>query len=314
MVEQQRPGGPPGRKEGGPDTSPDRQQPQQTTTATITDQAVACGEHGWHVFPCGGRDNPKRPRDGWRWAEWNTTDPAKIRQWLAGTDVYGIACGPSGLVVVDLDMPKPGYRLPAGWAAEPGVVDGKDVFAVLCELAAADWPDTYSVMTPSGGWHLYFTADPARKITVSVGDNGGIAPMIDIRGTGGYVVAPGSVIGGQIYETFNDTDVQPLPEWLANLCERAAPPPAARQPPGQPASHAGYLRAALDGEAAAVASAPEGSRNSQLNKSAYKLARFGELDTGTITAELTDAGQRAGLPDTEIQRTLRSVFTAWGRQ
>jgi hypothetical protein len=308
-------------KSNGPHASTGHHQPPQTTTASIGDAlagALAAAARGWHVFPCGSRRNPKAPRDGWRWAEWNTTDPVKIRQWLTGTTVYGIACGPSGLVVADLDMPKQGYKLPGGWAAEPGITDGKDVFAALCELMGSPWPSTYAVVTPSGGWHLYFTADPGRRITVSVGDNGGIAPMVDIRGIGGYVVGPGSVVDGRVYETFHDTVPEPLPGWLAEACERSARQTSgspARAPYGQPATRrAAYLRAARDGEAAAVAAAPEGGRNAQLNKSAYKLAGYGELDAGTITAELTSAARSAGLPDNEIQRTIRSALTARDRQ
>ena len=39
----------------------------------------------------------------------------------------------------------------------PGIVDGKDVFARICERAGQPWPATHAVATPSG-WHLYFRA------------------------------------------------------------------------------------------------------------------------------------------------------------
>lgn len=284
---------------------------------TAVEAALAAARRGWHVFPCGGRSNPKEPRDSWKWTRWNTTDPAKIRLWLADTDVYGIACDPSSLVGVDLDMPKPGYTFPDGWAAEPGVRDGKDILAVLCELAGEPWPCTYSVITPSGGWHLYFQADPARRITVSVGDdNNGVAPLIDIRGTGGYLVGPGSVIGGRAYEVFDDRDPVPLPGWLAGLCEKnqAAPVPRPRAVPHY-GRHDNYARAALDSECATIAAAPEGSRNHQLNTSAYKLARFaadGTLDPDELWNRLCHAAGCAGLSALESDRTIRSAFKARG--
>ncbi|WP_443044077.1 bifunctional DNA primase/polymerase [Streptomyces sp. NBC_00322] len=71
----------------------------------------------------------------------------------------GIATGPSGLVVVDLDLPKhPDDTPPAEWAI-PGVNNGADVLAVLCERHRQPYPDdTHTVRTWSGGTHLYFAA------------------------------------------------------------------------------------------------------------------------------------------------------------
>ena len=48
-------------------------------------------------------------------------------------------------------------------------------------------PDTLAVATPSGGFHLYF------KGTVQ-SSAGRIAPGIDVRSSGGYVLVPGSVL------------------------------------------------------------------------------------------------------------------------
>ena len=79
--------------------------------------AVAAAARGWHVFPCKAGDNT--PRDGWRWTQWHTTDPARVRQWWAsGSDNVGIAAGPSSLVVIDLDTSK-GGPLPPPWGNVP---------------------------------------------------------------------------------------------------------------------------------------------------------------------------------------------------
>jgi hypothetical protein len=263
-------------------------------TLQITDTVA----HRWHRFPCRG----KQPRPGWRWAEWNTADPEKLRSWLEPGDSTGIACGPSGLVVIDLDVPKPGFTFPTEWQ-QPGIRDGKDVFAALCERACQPWPATYSTATPSGGWHLYFTADPQRKIGNSAGQLG---PLVDVRGDGGYVIA---------YPPWDDSDPVPLPGWLADLC---APParPAAPATASVPRQADAYIRAAVEAEVAAVAGAWEGSRNSQLNRSAYALARFaadGRLDWDAAAAVLTAAARHAGLADTEIARTLASARNARGR-
>jgi hypothetical protein len=258
--------------------------------------ALAAARRGWRVFPVGGRNGPKAPRDGWLWADRNTTDPATVRRWLTGTTAYGIACGPSRLVVIDLDV---------DLRPEDG---GEAAFAALCDRAGEPWPVTFTVRTPSGGLHLYFRASPDHKITVSTGQ---VAPRIDVRGAGGYVVGPLSVIAGREYRLRGSVRaLASLPAWLSALCvPRPAPAPVPWA--GPPASDA-YAQAALDGEAVLVAAAPEGCRNDQLNRSAHALARFPdrELQAGAILAVLGAAAQRAGLREPEIGRTIRSALRA----
>lgn len=264
-------------------------------TNSALDGALAAARRGWHVFPVGGWRNPKAPRPGWRWAERNTTDPATIRAWMGSSTAYGIACGPSRLVVADLDLHDDAVGL-------VGVED-------LCESAHVPWPVTYTVITPSGGLHLYFRADPERKITVSVGSNGGLAPGVDVRGAGGYVVGAGSVIGGRRYRVAGSVlMLAGLPPWLAEPPAPARRPPPAAAPavevPGK------YVAAALEAEAALVASARQPGRNNQLNVSAWTLARFpaGELPDTVIHAVLGDAARQAGLDGDEITATIRSAL------
>ncbi|MEU0517360.1 bifunctional DNA primase/polymerase [Streptosporangium sp. NPDC006007] len=93
--------------------------------------ALAAAARGWHVFPVSIGDKP--PVKGFTdWEANATTDPATIRRWWARAPWnVGIACGPSGLVVIDLDTPKntkEGLRPPPPWDL-PGVTDGADVLA-----------------------------------------------------------------------------------------------------------------------------------------------------------------------------------------
>lgn len=257
--------------------------------------ALRAAARGWHVFPVGGRYGPKAPPPGWRWTTLNTADPKLIGQWLTGAGAYGIACGPSGLVVIDLDV------------AIPASEGGEAAFTALVNSAGAKWPSTFTVRTPSGGWHLYFQADPQVKITVSTGT---VAPHVDVRGVGGYVVGPGSVIDGRPYEVVNRGEVVPLPGWLARLC---VPRPVPVTVPGTvPRSPDRYAQAALDAEAALVAAAPEGCRNDQLSRSAFALARFPERDlpAAAILPRLSGAAYQAGLREPEVGRTIRSALRA----
>jgi hypothetical protein len=72
-----------------------------------------------------------------------------------------------------------------------------------------------TVRTPTGGYHLYFsTLEPARCGVDVIGLAG-----VDVRGVNGYVLAPGSVIAGRVYEhAFGANDSPaPLPETFKAL-------------------------------------------------------------------------------------------------
>jgi hypothetical protein len=92
---------------------------------------------------------------------------------------------------------------------------------VLADLAARlgePWPETLTVATPSGGRHLYFAA-PDGCTTGSVsGGRTALGFGIDVRGpglrSGGYLVGPGSVVGGVQYVVERDAPVAALPGWI----------------------------------------------------------------------------------------------------
>ena len=72
-----------------------------------------------------------------------------------------------------------GGDLPVG-RDEAGVNEGADVLSVLAERAGVTmWPLTFTVATPSGGRHLYFTAPAGRPI-----GNRPLGPLVDVRGGG----------------------------------------------------------------------------------------------------------------------------------
>jgi len=112
----------------------------------------------------------------------------------AGSYNVGIAPGPSGLLVIDLDAPKPGQVTPPRWR-EPGISDGTGVLTVLCEEAGEPFPgETFTVRTGRGRLHLYFTAPPGTALRNASGEHGGLGWLIDTRAHGGYILAPGSAV------------------------------------------------------------------------------------------------------------------------
>src|SRR6202035_4922776 len=115
--------------------------------------------------------------------------------WARATYNIGIACGPSGLIVIDLDLPHDvaeDDEEAAGGALFP--LSGADILSGLATQHGERYPGgTYIVDTPSGGCHLYFSAAGDARVRNSAG---AVGPHIDVRADGGYVVGAGSRIGG----------------------------------------------------------------------------------------------------------------------
>lgn len=270
--------------------------------------ALDCAERGWHVFPCSpGGKPPAIPGTDWR--QISTTEPAQIeRWWTARPYNIGIDCGKSGLVVIDLDVPSHGARNPGGQ------LTGKTELARLARKHREQIPATFTVATAStGGLHLYYAANG----TTMRNSTSKLAPLVDIRATDGYVIAPGSKIGATSYTLVSAAPLAPFPGWITRLLQ----PPSPSRTAAGPAALAGqrpasYAEAALSNEAAAVATAAEGTRNDTLNRAAFNLGQLvatGILTATTVTAELTKAALESGLGPGEISRTIRSGLTAGER-
>jgi hypothetical protein len=106
----------------------------------LLDWALYLAAMGWAVFPLA--PMTKRQPAVKDWENRATTDPDRIRRcWSVDRWNIGVATGPSGLVVVDLDMPKDGDTGP----------DGPTALAALAAERGGPVPDTYTVTTPSGG-------------------------------------------------------------------------------------------------------------------------------------------------------------------
>ncbi|MFD6095051.1 bifunctional DNA primase/polymerase [Nocardiopsis flavescens] len=277
--------------------------------------ALAAARRGWHVFPLTpGEKGPPLVR---RWEQAATTAPDRIHAWWNRTPNanYGIATGPSGLVVVDLDTPKDGQTPPQGWAL-PGVVDGADVLAVVAERAGQPLPlDTFTVRTRRGGLHLYFTHPEGERLTNTSGDKGsGLGWLIDTRAHGGYVVGPGSRVGASAYAPLNRDPAAPLPAWLATLLKPAPLPP--QRPVRVPVAtdrRTAYLRSAVTAELSRITDAPPRERNNALYLASVALGQLvagGELTEAQVTAWLSEAAARVGQTPREIPKTIASGLRA----
>ena len=271
------------------------------------DHLYALAAHGIRVFPL--VPGEKRPMvTGW---EQNaTTAPSLLDKWPAGAGV-GIACGPSGLVVVDCD--NHGGTTPKEWD-RPGIINGLDVFAdVWSRHTRAPLFDTLTVETPSGGLHFYYRAPLGSRIRNSAGKLGW---QVDVRAAGGYVCAPGTTLpNGPYTPTGGPENIAPLPQWLRALLEPQKPTPAAtqRRTPQVTPGPRSQAERRVRGLIRTVAEAPEGQRNSTLNWAAWQLAQDGLL-TQEYAAALLHAAETAGLPQAEAVKTIRSAADPRGSQ
>lgn len=169
------------------------------TDWTCVDAARGYAEHGWRVLPlhsvhdgrcsCGNRGckTPgKHPRTAHGVHDASDDQDQIGAWWVDWPDAnVGIATGSvSGLVVVDVD-PRNG---------------GMESLGKL----AGDLPDTYTVQTGGGGLHLYYGCRDRLKQRL-------LAPGIDLKADGGYVVAPPSNHLAGAYSVASNADCQPLP-------------------------------------------------------------------------------------------------------
>ena len=287
-----------------------------TITKNLRAWALHFAERGWHVFPI--TPGAKKPPVIDRWETRASTDPDQIHRWWRRIPhSIGVATGPSGLVVVDLDTRKHGQPTPDRWATL-GIGSGVGVLRMLARQHGTTVTPTYAVTTPSGGWHLYYTAPAgvALRNTHAV-----IGWKIDTRAHGGYVIAPGSPVPPDGYQLTDDRDPAELPSWLH---QALTPKPSTAL--SAPSVHAavnptGYVSAAVGGEVQRVRTAPPGQHNAVLCRAAYALGQLigaGLLDHGSARAELTAAASALVSADcdctpAEVTRVITAGLTAGTR-
>ncbi|WP_244409212.1 bifunctional DNA primase/polymerase [Streptomyces albofaciens] len=267
--------------------------------------AVRSPHHADHAAPTPCRGACGRPGHGIHDA---TADPLAVRRLFAAAPwatAYGIACGvpPHHLIGIDLDT-KHG-------------ADGLTALQLLASEHHFALPPTVTVRTPSGGHHLYFSGPPTPLIPNSAGR---LAPGIDIRGTGGYLVGPGSHTSRGTYHLIPGTPrtPAPAPTALLHLLTHSphtthshtphthtpySPTPYSHTTPPRPSLHTPTSPApAL---LRFVRTAPNGQRNARLFWAACRAYESG-LGQEMATA-LTTAALDTGLTEREARATIASA-------
>jgi hypothetical protein len=164
-------------------------------TQAIDDYAA----HGWSIIPI--RSGDKRPLIRWEEFQYRRPRVEEVQAWFSGWPEAGIGIVTgcvSGLVVLDIDFQH-----------------GGEASLERLERGHGRLPATVECRSGGGGRHLYF-AHPGGLLRNKVG----FAPGVDVRGDGGYVVAPPSRhASGVRYAWVGDrrpgmVDLAPLPNWV----------------------------------------------------------------------------------------------------
>jgi hypothetical protein len=231
------------------------------------------------------------------WRNRATTDARQVHEWWKEfpNAVAGIELGRSGLIVIDADR-------------HEADADGVAALARLRPNHDGDFAHPI-ILTAGLGEHHYYR-QPAGKL---LGNGEGQLPHgINIRGSGGFVVASGSVRPDgamweqasdtpELCEAFRDNAIAELPGWLVEILSARLPrtdsPPLSLAAPSSSREQA-YAQAAVKSCVAELETTARSSRNNKLNAIAYHLGGMvarGWMDQQDVTEHLVAASGRNGL-------------------
>lgn len=186
------------------------------------------------------------------------------------------------------------------------------------------------IYTPSDGLHFYFRQPPDGA---PLGNSrGALPPGIDVRGSGGYVIASGATLpdGRQwsgvdgmddIDDAFEMDDIPEPPAWLVDTVRapkhrddtparepRQQPPQAGGARSSDDAGARAWAKAALDGKASDLAATPQGGRDEALNASSYAMGTMitrGWIGHSEVVAAFEEASVANGFTKEEGARKVR---------
>lgn len=246
----------------------------------LLNAALRYADLGYPVFPCAPGAKTPLTEHGFLDA---SADPEQVERWWTQYPRANIGLPTEGLVAIDIDGD--GNRWP-----------GDDPDRLL-SLAAGPM-----ALTPRGGSHRLFRQPMGKNWRCT---EGRLAPRVDTRGNGGYIVAPPSGVDGKTYRWAPglELDAPPnrLPEpptWLTQELDRLAPsangtPTLAQVAAGPP-------------EANAI---PEGQRNATLAKLGGNMRRLGMSEAEIAVALLQTNKDRCAPPlsPREVERIAASI-------
>ena len=137
----------------------------------------------------------------WQDRVWSEFTDEERQGWTG----YGVNCGRAGLVVIDCDR-------------HDDSADGVKNFHDLCDEHGFDPEETFAVSTPSGGVHYYFSRKGVDE-DLKIGNSpGGLPDGVDVRGSGGQIVGPGSRTSDGEYRIVSEaTQAVKIPDWLLDV-------------------------------------------------------------------------------------------------
>jgi hypothetical protein len=254
----------------------------------LLNAAIHYAEFGYPVFPCAPGGKVPITMHGFKDA---MTDPEQIESWWNQYPSANIGIATAGLVVIDVDGPD-----------NPWLTDDPEKMYDLAQGAIS--------LTPGGGRHHIFRQPEGKDWSNT---SGKLAPKVDTRANGGYIVVPPSAVDGKAYawaETYElDESPEQLPEppaWLTELLDNGPPLCGKRPrdaPTGAPCSPQGEDSAA-DGNII-----PSGQRNATLARLAGAMRRVG-MGYAEIRAALaqTNADRcKPPLSMREVDKTAASI-------
>lgn len=306
--------------------------------------ALQFARRGWPVFPCRERDGEpyfvKHPRTGEpvektprakqpyiaTGLKAATTDETRIRAWWREHPdaLIGLPTGANGCFVLDFD-PRTDEESGEVYTLERLKADLEDMMG--CPL-----PRSVTAVTQSDGVHVYFRQPDGEPIR----NRGNLPEHVDVRGQGGYVIAPPSVMveTGARYRWLDrgdwrdDDAIAEAPAALVEILRtrKTKHAPAAPAAPAGPSSRKPaqvladvdddlkrYGMRALEGECRSIRQAPSGKRNDQLNISSLKVASLvaaGVLDE-RFARMTVEAAARDNAGDDDEAQLLATIASGW---
>lgn len=248
---------------------------------SLRQYALAYAKMGMAVFPLVPKSKNPATKNGFKDA---TTDPNQIDKWWKKNPNYniGIATGQvsGGLIVIDLDIDKEkgkyGNETLREWESEHGQL-----------------PDTCRTITGRGGYHLLYRADREVSCSACKPDD---PRAVDIRGDGGFFVAPPSVHpNGNLYEWEQDPQefvIDRANDLVYAFVEFMRPPKKEKSTFSVPEM------------------IPEGSRDNTIFRLACSLQSKGLSDEAILAAAMKENETRCVPPltDKEVEQKVESAL------